>query len=86
MQATLELVGRENCDAFFSAVLHREAFPGLRVQDIAEFDSDRCSVFCLLGEEKKRERNSHRAFFPGLEARHTLLPVLHGIFVAVRCN
>jgi hypothetical protein len=39
-QATLELAGREKWPAFFSAVQGREAFHGLRVQDITEFDSD----------------------------------------------
>jgi hypothetical protein len=38
---------------FFSAVQHREALHGLVVLDVTEFDSDWCSVFCLLGEEKK---------------------------------
>jgi hypothetical protein len=47
-------------------------------------------MLCLLlvGRRKiKKERVKHPgAFFLGLEARHTLLAVLGGIFVAVRCN
>jgi hypothetical protein len=40
----------------------------------------------MMGEKenkkKKKERNSHRAFFPRI--RHALLAVLHRIFMAVR--
>jgi hypothetical protein len=36
--------------------LHREAFHRLGVQDVTEFDSDLCSVFCLL-REKNEKRN-----------------------------
>jgi hypothetical protein len=61
---------------------HREAFQGLGVQDITEFDS----VFCSLGEKKKEKEKWPGTFFPGPEARHTLLTVLGGIFAAVRCN
>jgi hypothetical protein len=46
---------------------NREAFCRLGFQYVTEFDSDWCSVFCLLGgkkEKKKRERNSQGAFFP----------------------
>jgi hypothetical protein len=39
-QATLELAGREKWPAFFSMVQCREAFHGLEVQDVVEFDSD----------------------------------------------
>jgi hypothetical protein len=55
---------------------------------VAEFDSDD-PVFCLLREEKKkreRERKMARVFFLGPEARHDLLAMLCGIFMAVRCN
>jgi hypothetical protein len=39
-QAALEPASREKLHAtFLTAVGHREAFHGLRVQDIAEFDS-----------------------------------------------
>jgi hypothetical protein len=34
---------------------HREAFYALAVQNVTEFDSDQCSVFCLLGEKKEKE-------------------------------
>jgi hypothetical protein len=40
---------------------HREAFHGLGVQDATEFNSDRYSVFWLLGEkenEREREREN----------------------------
>jgi hypothetical protein len=53
---------------FFSATQCREAFHGLGFHDITEFDSDCCSVFCLLGEKRKREKkgNGLGAFFsPG---------------------
>jgi hypothetical protein len=47
-------------------------------------------MFCLLlvgRRKKKREREKQqRTFFTGPKARHTLLAVLGGIFVAVRCN
>jgi hypothetical protein len=32
---------------------HREVFYGLVVQDGTEFNSDWCSVFCLLGEKRR---------------------------------
>jgi hypothetical protein len=41
---------------------HREAFYALAVQNVTEFDSDQCSVFCLLDKEKEREEA--RGFFP----------------------
>jgi hypothetical protein len=42
-------------------VQHRNAFHGLGVQDVTEFHSDGCSVFCLLGgEERERERKRER--------------------------
>jgi hypothetical protein len=47
---------------FFSAVWCREAFHGLGIQDVTEFDSYWCSVFCLLGKNKKR--NGQVFFFP----------------------
>jgi hypothetical protein len=69
--------------------LHREVFHGLAVQDVVEFDSGCCSVFCLFGEKKKgkkrereRERNGQGFFSP--RAGYTLLAVLHRIFMAVR--
>jgi hypothetical protein len=43
----------------------------------------------LLEEERKEKKTKEKqlgAFFPGLEARHTLLAVLGGVLVAVRCN
>jgi hypothetical protein len=42
-----------------------------------------------LGEERKEKKKKEKwpgPFFPGPEARHALLAVLAGIFVAVRCN
>jgi hypothetical protein len=35
---------------------HREAFHGLRVQDVTELDFDWCSVFCFLGEKEKQRK------------------------------
>jgi hypothetical protein len=52
------LAGR-NCPTFFSAVWFREAFHGLGIQDVTQFDSAWCSVFCLLGE-KKKERGKRK--------------------------
>jgi hypothetical protein len=64
-------VGR-NGAVFLNAAGCKEASHGVGVQDIAEFDSDWCSVFCLLGERQKkkkkkweRERNSLVFFFQG---------------------
>jgi hypothetical protein len=48
-------------------VLHREAFHGLGVQDVSEFNS----VLCFLGErikrgrKRERGRNDQGSFFPG---------------------
>jgi hypothetical protein len=39
-QAALELASGRNGVAFLSAVWHKEAFHGLGVQDVSEFDSD----------------------------------------------
>jgi hypothetical protein len=39
-QATLESAGREKWPAFFSVALLREAFHGLGVHDVTEFDSN----------------------------------------------
>jgi hypothetical protein len=46
---------------------HREAFHGLGVQDVREFNSDQCSVFRFLREEKenKKEKLPGGFFFPG---------------------
>jgi hypothetical protein len=73
--------------------LCREAFHGLGVQDVAEFDSDCCSVFCLLGEErkekekKKKEKWLVEGFFPRAgRPDHALLSVPGGIFAAGRCK
>jgi hypothetical protein len=52
-------------EAFLSAMWCREAFQWLGVQDVAEFDSNLCSVFCLLGEEKKYIEMAGGLFFPG---------------------
>jgi hypothetical protein len=46
-------------------------------------------VLCLLLVERKRKKKRKRekqpgGFFP--KARHSLLDVLRGIFMAVRCN
>jgi hypothetical protein len=48
-------------------------------------------MLCLLivgrrKKERKKERNSQEAVFPGSEAGNALLTVLHRIFVAVRGN
>jgi hypothetical protein len=57
---------------------HRESFQGLGAQeDVAEFDSDRYSVFCLLGErererERERKRNGQESIF---SQGHTQLDV-----------
>jgi hypothetical protein len=42
---------------------HKEVFYGLMVQDVTEFDFDQCSLFCLLGGEKKGERVLARGLF-----------------------
>jgi hypothetical protein len=73
-----------NGSTFLRAVHHREAFHGLGVQDVTEFDSDWCFVFCLLEERKLNKKKWPGGFFP--RTRHTLLAVPCGIFVAVRCN
>jgi hypothetical protein len=39
-QAAFEPVAGRNGATFFSTAQHREAFYGLGVQDVAEFDSD----------------------------------------------
>jgi hypothetical protein len=40
---------------FLSAACHGEAFPRLGVQDVAEFNSDWCSIYCLMKEEEQKE-------------------------------
>jgi hypothetical protein len=78
----LELAsGKEWHATFLSTAGHREIFHGSGVQDVK--DSDLCSVFCLLREDKKRERQKERergkqpgGFFP--QGRHTLLAVPPG--------
>jgi hypothetical protein len=49
---------------------------------------DALSSACWEKKEKKRKKKEKwpGPFFPGPEARHALLAVLAGIFVAVRCN
>jgi hypothetical protein len=77
-------VGR-NGITFINLALCREAFHGLRVQNVAKFNSDQYFVFCLLGgkkKEKTKERNSQGACFP--RARHALLAVPHRILAAVQ--
>jgi hypothetical protein len=72
--SSFELVGR-NGIAFLSTVKHREAFHGLGVQDVAEFNSDCFSVFCLV-----RKKNQPECFyFPQGQP-------LAGCVMAVRCN
>jgi hypothetical protein len=41
------------------------AFYGLGVQDVIEFDSDQCSVFCFLGEKKKERKEKRKEKPPG---------------------
>jgi hypothetical protein len=94
MQATLEPVLGRNDAIVFNAVQHREAFNRLGVQNVRRFDSDWCSVFCLLGEErkekkiekKKRKQNCSEAFITGPEVKQAMFPVPGMIFVAVRYN
>jgi hypothetical protein len=71
---------RRNGLLFFNLAWCREAFHGLVIQDVSEFDSDRCPLFCLLGEEKRTEKEKWLGVFI------PLLAVLHWISVAVRCN
>jgi hypothetical protein len=79
-------VGR-NRAVVFSALWHKEAFHEIGVQEVAWFDSDRCSVFCLFGEERtKKKREAAGAFFPYGQSRLALLAVPGRIFTAVRCN
>jgi hypothetical protein len=49
---------------------------------------DALSSACWKNQEKKRERErrGQGCFFLGPEARHVLLAVLGGIYMAVRCN
>jgi hypothetical protein len=49
---------------------------------------DALSFSCWEKKEKKKKKKEKQrgAFFPVLEARHTLLAVVSGIFVVVRCN
>jgi hypothetical protein len=61
-----------------------EAFHGLEVQDVIEFDSGWCSVCLSKEKEKKKKVEWSGGFFP--RSGHALLAVLHGIFTAVRCN
>jgi hypothetical protein len=44
---------------------HKEAFHRLGVQDVAQFNSDCCSVFCLFGEKNRKEKGPEGFFFPG---------------------
>jgi hypothetical protein len=61
MQAALEPVGGEKWHTTsLSVAWHRETFHVLRVQDVAEFNSDCCSIFCLL-----RKKMARRIFSPG---------------------
>jgi hypothetical protein len=64
-------VGR-NRAVVFSALWHKEAFHEIGVQEVAWFDSDRWSVFCLFGEERTKKREKWLGlFFP--KARADLL-------------
>jgi hypothetical protein len=67
----------------FSMAGHREAFHRVGVQDVTEFDSAWCFVFCLLKEKKKRGRST-QGFFPRADTPCWLC--LARIFPAVRCN
>jgi hypothetical protein len=40
----------------FSTVGHKEAFHGLGVQDVTEFNSGWCSILCLLKDKKKKKK------------------------------
>jgi hypothetical protein len=67
---------------------YREAIHGLSVHVVVEFDSGSCSVFYLLGKNKKgREKKKEEwleDFFP--KVGQALLAVLHGILAAIRYN
>jgi hypothetical protein len=56
IQAALEPAKGGKWCCCFQCSVGREAFHGLGVQDVAEFDSDWCSVFGLLGEERKEKK------------------------------
>jgi hypothetical protein len=80
----------EMAPSFLSSVWHGEAFHGLGVQDVTEFDSDGCSVFCLMeqGEEKerkKRERNDPGGAGSGGSWVQTHLLAVPWV-AAIRCN
>jgi hypothetical protein len=66
---------RRNGVAFLIAAFYREAFHGLGIQDVAEFDSDWCSIFCFWGGKKKRSHQG--AFLPGPDMPSWLCAVLH---------
>jgi hypothetical protein len=65
-----QLAGR-NGATFFQCGMVREAFNGLGVQDVTEFDSDWCSDFCLLVGKTERQREKRETarwlFSPGLD-------------------
>jgi hypothetical protein len=64
-QAVLEPVGGEKWwTTSLSVEQCREAFYRLGVQDVREFDSDWCSIFCLLREKNKKKKQPG-FFFPG---------------------
>jgi hypothetical protein len=75
MQAALEPAVREKQLCFFFSVVlppHWEAFHRLGVQDVTEFDSDWCYVFCLLRERKKRKKKIETAWGFFLQGRTCL--------------
>jgi uncharacterized protein (UPF0179 family) len=64
VQAALELAHGEKWYAtFVSMAGNREAFHGLGVQDVREFDSELCLL--LIESKKKKERNGQGASFQG---------------------
>jgi hypothetical protein len=68
----------------FNTVGLREAFHGLGVQDVAEFNTGCCSVFCFLKEKFLKREKLPGGFFPRTDTSCWLCHA--SIFLPVRCN
>jgi hypothetical protein len=78
MQAVLELSSGEKWHGIGRLSMH---YGSRMLQSLILIDA---LVFCLLGGKKKKEKEMTGGFFS--QGRTCLAGLLHGIFVAVRCN
>jgi hypothetical protein len=85
-QAALEPADEEKWCHCFQYGMVSGAFPWAKESRMSQNLILIDALSCLLGEERGKKVKRPGALFPGPEARHNLLAVPGGIFMAVRCN